>query len=302
MTQRAIALLVFALRLSVCGLLSACATPIIPADDPSLLGKIIDARTDLPVSRDELFRRAAGSHFVILGEVHDNAIHHQLQAEILASILRQGRSPALAMEQFDREHQPALEAARAAGEREAERIADAGRFDRKSWQWPDYKPLVQIAASNGLTIIAANLSRSDARALMRSGRRAEGIEPASPEIQAELERDIVDGHCGFRPPAPVLSGMVEAQRARDAMMAKALTASGTAGAVLIAGAGHARRDRGVPAYLPPGLREKVLSIGFLEVEPSEQPAANRFAGLFDLVWFTPRAEREDPCKNFRLQQ
>jgi len=265
----------------------------------SLAGQILDARTNSLVSRDELFRRAAASHFVILGEVHDNAIHHRLQAEVLESILRQGRSPALAMEQFDRENQPLLDAMRAGGGREAERIADAGRFDRKGWRWPDYKPLVEIAARTGLPIIAANLSRADARALMQSGRRAEGIPPADTEIQAALERDIVDGHCGFRPPATVLSGMVEAQRARDAFMAQALASAGPGGAVLIAGAGHARRDRGVPAYLPPGPREKVLSIGFVEVEPGGKAATTRFEGLFDLVWFTPRAEREDPCKSFR---
>jgi len=232
--------------------------------------------------------------------VHDNAIHHRLQAEILGAILLAGRSPALAMEQFDLENQPDLDRARARRERDPERLAEAGRFDRKGWHWPDYKPLVTLAASNDLPVLAANLSREAGRTLVRSGRPAEGLEPAAPALRAALEEDIVEGHCGIRPPDPVLAGMVEAQRARDARMADVLDRSGQTGAVLIAGKGHARRDRGVPSYLRSELQPEVLSIGFEELEPDgREPRAN-FAGVYDLVWFTPRAKREDPCRNFRL--
>jgi uncharacterized iron-regulated protein len=206
------------------------------------------------------------------------------------------------MEQFDREHQGALDAARAAGERDPERIADAGRFDRKGWRWPDYRPLVELAALNGLALSAANVSREDARALMRSGKAAEGLTPAGPGLRAQLERDIVEGHCGHRPPGAMLQGMVEAQRARDAQMATALTRAGGAGAVLIAGAGHARRDRGAPAYLDRGDRERTLVIAFVEVEAGRLTSGKEYDGLFDLVWFTPRAARDDPCKAFRLPQ
>jgi uncharacterized iron-regulated protein len=86
--------------------------------------------------------------------------------------------------------------------------------------------------------------------------------------------------------------MIEAQRARDAQMARALTAHPAA--VLIAGAGHARRDRGVPLYLPAGAR--VLSVAFLEVDGEIQDA-RRYEGIesFDYVRFTAPQPREDPC-------
>ncbi len=266
-----------------------------------LAGRVLDPRTHGFISREELVQRAIAARLVILGEVHDNAAHHRLQTEVLEAMLLAGRTPALAMEQFDREHQPALDLVRTSGERDAERIAEAGRLDRKGWRWPDYKPLVELAAANRLTILAANLSREDARALIKSGMPRPGLAPASSAFQSSLEKDIVDGHCGIRPSLGLLKGMVEAQRARDAQMAATLQRAGESGAVLIAGAGHARRDRGVPAYLSAGEREQVLSIAFIEVDPGSTEPQRVYAGLYDLVWFTPRAEREDPCKTLRLR-
>ena len=266
-----------------------------------LSGQTWDMRTGHEISFDALLQRAAASRFVILGETHDNPEHHRHQGEILAAMLRAGRSPVLVMEQFDSEHQTGLDEARRRGERDPERIADAGRFDRKGWSWPGYRPLVELAIANDLPIIAANLSREEARALVRSGRPAEGLGPASADLRAALERDLVEGHCGRRPAPATLAGLIEAQRARDARMAAALEHSGKRGAVLIAGAGHARRDRGAPLYLSGTVREQLSVIAFVEVEPGRnEPSAYAGEGLaasYDLVRFTPRATREDPCKS-----
>lgn len=274
--------------------------------DHPLAGRILDMRTGRYASRDELIQRAVSARFVILGEKHDNPDHHRLQAEVLAAMLRAGRSPALAMEQFDREHQVALDAVRARGERDPERIAEAGRFDRKGWRWPDYRPLVALAAANGLAILAANLSREDARAVMRSGRTADGLAPARAALHAALERDIVEGHCGRRPPATLLSGMIEAQRARDAQMAAIMERAGEAGAVLVAGSGHARRDRGAPIHLTDSERAQLLVVAFIEVEPGRTDSSSYSTGDetggYDLVWFTARAERDDPCAALRLPE
>lgn len=278
------------------------------ADDNPLIGRIWDLRANRFVTPDAAMARAQAARIVILGEAHDNAEHHRLQARILESIVQSGRRPVLAMEQFDRENQPGLDAARARDERDPERIAQAGHLDREGWRWPDYKPLIEVAARYGLALRAANLSREDARALMRSGKPAPDLPVAPASLRTALEADIIDGHCGHRPSAATLAAMVEAQRARDAQMAKSLAHAGEAGVVLISGAGHARRDRAVPFYLPVSERESVLSLAFVEVEsgktaPGDYTDPARGAGSepgYDLIWFTPRAPREDPCINLRM--
>lgn len=96
--------------------------------------------------------------------------------------------------------------------------------------------------------MAANLSRAEAREIVL-GQREARLPPADATQIAAMEADIVNGHCGQRPPPEQLTRFVAAQRARDLAMTNALDAASGDGTVLIAGAGHVRRDRAVPRYL-----------------------------------------------------
>lgn len=283
-------------------LLAACA-PLAPrqmllADHP-LAGKIWAPGANRIVAPEEALGRAMRARYVLLGEVHDNPEHHRLQRVVLEALARRGPARALAMEQFDADHQNAIDAARAGGAG-VEAIADAGRFDRKGWDWPLYRPLVEFALGRGWPLIAANLSRGQARAILDDPGRS-GLPEADPFLREALERDLIAGHCGERPAAKRLAGMVEAQRARDARMAQALASPADRGSVLVAGNGHARRDRGIPLYLSGA---DLVAIGFVEVEASKRTPQDYFDGFataasYDFVWFTPRAARPDPCANLK---
>lgn len=256
--------------------------------DHRLAGLVWSTRTGAFVAPSDALERAARARYVILGEVHDNPEHHRLQRVALAALARYGEPRVLAMEQFDAEHRQAIEAARVQGAG-VEALADAGRFDRAGWNWPLYRPLVEFALEHGWPLVAANLSRAEAGAIVLDPSRS-GLPPADTELRRALERDMVESHCGKRPEARRLAGMVEAQRARDARLARALAAPGAS--VLITGNGHARRDRGVPLYLPAA---DVVSIGIIEVEAHKHTPQEYSAESFDYVWFTPRAPRVDPC-------
>lgn len=256
-----------------------------------LEGRVWEIANGRFVEPQQVLARAAEARFVLLGEKHDNPEHHRLHLLVLRH-LAASSTPALALEQLDRENQAALDAARAEPTANAERVADAGRFDRTSWKWDGYKPLLELALERGLPIVAANLSRAAAREIVRVPARS-GLAPAPPALRGDIERDIADSHCE-RPPEPLLSGMVEAQRARDATMAAVLTDHVGRGAVLVTGAGHARKDRGVPAYL--GEKAAVLTIAFTEViEGSLDPVTYVDPRSYDYLWFTRPAQRTDPC-------
>jgi uncharacterized iron-regulated protein len=282
------------------------------ADHP-LVGTVWDARERRPATRAALDAACARADLVLLGEVHDNPDHHRLQHELLAAIVRAGRRPAVALEQLDREHQGALDRARAERPEDAEHLAAAAQFDRRGWHWPFYEPIVALALRERLPIVAANLSRRDGFAVVERGYAALGdgvaerLGLAQPQgaAQAEaIEAAIRDGHCGKLPERTV-PRMAAAQRARDAVMADALLARASAGAVLIAGNGHVRRDLGVPVHLAARAPQRgVLAIGIVEVvdglaraEEYVVPAAGD-APQFDVAVFTPRTERPDPCAGF----
>ena len=280
-----------------------------------LSGKVWDVRAGRLVTLAELTDRLTGIDFVLLGEVHDNREHHRDQAVVLSALVAHGRRPALALEQFDRENQPALDAAQDAGA-DTEALADAGRFDRKGWAWQNYEPLLRIAISAKLPVVAANLSRRAARDVAAQGFGALAAPSDTmalaavwtPAREAALVRAVVDAHCGQLPP-DAATPLTLAQRARDATMADTLLAHRARGAVLIAGAGHVRRDVAVPLYLrarAPNAR--IVSVGMTEVIAGRNsPAGYEIAAaggssdpVYDYLWFAASADRDDPCAGMTM--
>ena len=95
--------------------------------------------------------------------------------------------------------------------------------------------------------------------------------------------------------------LVDAQRARDAVIADRLLAADRPWIAAIVGRGHAVRDLGVPLYLAQrAAGRRVVSLGMVEVDEGREPGDYPEAapGVHDLVWFTSRASRDDPCKDF----
>ncbi|HSM92016.1 MAG TPA: lipoyl synthase [Anaeromyxobacteraceae bacterium] len=281
----------------------------------ALVGYALSTKDERWVALDELRAAVAGAEFVILGETHDNPDHHRLQATLLEAALAGGRRPALAFEMFDTSQAEPLAAALSAAAATPDDVAKATQWDKSGW--PDfalYRPIFEVGLAAKLGIVAANLPRPVAREVVRKGPGAlpgdvrEWLERAGEPSREELRtwaEEMKEDHCGELP-KELLSGLVRAQRARDAQMALKAAAAGGKGSVLITGDGHARTDRGVPAWLGrivPGAR--VVSIGLVEVDEElrwPRQYAEEYGGArlpFDFVVFTPRAEREDPCEGLR---
>jgi hypothetical protein len=130
--------------------------------------------------------------------------------------------------------------------------------------------------------------------------------PLPPADQAAIRDEMRDAHCGLLPEG-MLDSMVLVQRARDALLAARLHEGVERGhgALLIAGAGHVRRDRGVPAQLTRAYGTRSLAIGLVQVSAGDavpQSYASAFGTAtlpFDIVWFTPRANDVDHCAEIR---
>jgi uncharacterized iron-regulated protein len=247
-----------------------------------------------------LERRLDGDAIVLLGEVHDNAEHHRQRLALLRGAIDAGWRPALALEQLDRERQADVERARRERPRDAQHVIDAA--GGAGWSWDSYRPFIELALEHELPLVAANLSRSDARVIAQRGLGAVfdadslatlGLDRAVPaDWQAAQEREIDAGHCQALP-REAWPALARVQLARDAVMAGLLRERGARGIVLLAGNGHVRRDLGVPRWLPEADQPRVFAVGYVE-EGDEPPP-----GAFDAVVVTARAERPDPCEAFR---
>ncbi len=228
---------------------------------------------------------------VLLGEVHDNAAQHALRLQALERALAAGARPALAMEQFDRDRQPVIDALRA---KQPPADADAliAAAGTPGWHWPYYRPFVALALRYDLPLVAANVSRDEARQVMREGLAATGFDADVPaDIIDAQARSIQFSHCHELDPATARR-MALAQVARDQSMAAAVQRYADRGAVLLAGNGHVRTDAGVPRWLTPANRARSEAIGLLEDDTPDE-------GRYDRVVRTAVQPREDPCAGKR---
>jgi uncharacterized iron-regulated protein len=283
--------------------------------DHALVGRIWDVAAGAFIDRVTLVERLRQGRFVLLGEKHDNPDHHRLQTWLLRALIAAGRRPAVGFEMFTVADAPALAQQLAAHPGDTDGLAGAVNWQHSGWPaWAMYRSIAEAALQANLPIVATSLAPAMVRALGQSG--AEALDATltarlgldhtlAADTQTAMAEEIREAHCGHASEQQI-NAMILIQRARDAQMAESLAAAGQQdGAVLIAGAGHVRRDYGIPAYLgskTPGV--SVISVAFLEVsqdlrEPTAYAARFRRQTLpFDYVWFTPRVDEQDPCAAF----
>jgi uncharacterized iron-regulated protein len=255
----------------------------------------------LPPEPEALAAAIRGHRVVLLGEVHDNGVQHALRLDALRRLIAQGARPALAFEQFDRDHQPQIEAARRDRPGDAAHVIEQAA-GAKSWRWEFYRPFVQLALDHGLPIVAANLSRKDAFRLSQQGWGALlseseigelGLDRLPAEFFDAHLRAVAKGHCDLIP-EPELPAMARAQIGRDLTLARSIRPYIDRGVVLLTGNGHVRKDVGVPFWLSPQERRDTFSVAIVEPGEAHGAPAN-VSGQFDAIVVTPAVDRPDPC-------
>jgi uncharacterized iron-regulated protein len=232
-----------------------------------------------------------GADVSILGEIHDNPTHHLNQAQLIQQL-----SPSAVV--FEMLSPTQADLANGMSGREAE-LRDAIDWPESGWpDWSLYEPI--FLATGSRPVYGAALPRDSVRRAVAEGAAAVfgndaeqyGLADALPsEQQTDREAEQMAAHCDMLPP-PMLPGMVEAQRLRDAAFARtvinALAEQGPP-IILIAGAGHARTDWGVPAALSHAAPDvRVASLG--QVEDLSEPVAP-----YDVILRADAPDREDPC-------
>lgn len=272
----------------------------------------------------------ADGGILLLGEVHDNGTQHALRGHLLgaiaADLARQGHpAPAVVFEHIRTDQVEAINpnpapASAPAGADESARDLLV-RLDWRKSGWPAadlFLPIFEAAMAHGLPILPGHPVRAEVRDVARRGLNALpadtvtrlGLDvPLPGPMAAALLDELEASHCGLMPRS-AFANMATAQRYRDAHMAASLAAAASrhGAAILFAGNGHVRTDRGVPwdvTRLAP--KRKVLAVAFLEVEDGRSdpggyvPRDPAGAPAADYVVLTPRVERPDPCEAMRAQ-
>ncbi len=260
----------------------------------------------------ELETALSNARFVLLGEIHNNPDHHRLQAQLIADLVRKGQRPAIVFEMVATDMQPILDRYRKRGAGDSAKLGKDLQWEQRGWpEWSMYAPIAETALSAALPMLAGGLGTDAQQALAwgetnpifeRTVRELDIASPLRPEIAEAEGAEVKEAHCNLLP-ATALESMVRIQRARDAYLAQVMMSTkADEGAVLIAGAGHARKDWAVPAIIRAKLPDaRVVSVAFVEVDPDRSSPADYMQAVpglkkpFDFIYLTPRADLTDQC-------
>jgi len=245
--------------------LSACATP-----DERWRSHVNSLPTQAPM--------------VLLGEQHD-ADEHQALAR--RAVLRLAQSPglsALVLEMAD-------DGANTSGlpnDATDAQVRERLRWNDAGWPWQRYGPVVMQAVQLGVPVVGANLPRSAMGAVMRDGQWDARV-PAG--VLVDHRKRMVSSHCGLLPESQV-PGMARIQIARDARMARTAERWLRPGktVLLVAGAEHVKRDRGIPLFWPEALAQQAHVVWMRAGAPQAG-----IEGMTDAIWATPPTPERDHC-------
>ena len=277
-------------------------------EDHPLANTIWNVATGKQIDRSSLLSAIEDKSVVMIGEKHDNPLHHENQALLVRHLREAGAKGRLVMEMAEQAHQANLDNASLEG---LDQLGADIAWEARGWPaWSQYRPIVAEALKAGMELKAGNPDRAT---LMQLGKNqtldADHLvdlrwdrDYTAPQLDSLLD-ELVDAHCGMmdRDAVKPLVGM---QKLKDAFMARALRGKRKADdvAILIAGNGHTRKDRGVRMFLDK--TETVASVALIEVVRDRTDATDYPAfdpKLYDYVWFTPRVDEVDPCETFRAQ-
>lgn len=256
------------------------------------LGRIIELRTGVVLTPEQLVERLAGAPRVLVGERHDNPDQHALQLWLLRALATRRAQGSLLLEMLNPEQQARVDRLRAT------MVADQPPRDllaelawQRGWPWSLYGPLLQYALRQPYPLLAANLDRTEIGAIYSQVPTLAGPAAAEPVREALLAQ-IRQSHCNLLPESQ-LPAMLAVQQQRDRRMAEALLAAPEP-SLLLAGAFHVRRDLGVPLHLAAlGAAPDTQVLLLAEVgEPIDARAA-------DYLWYTPAPPAQDHCAKLR---
>ncbi|MDJ0364527.1 ChaN family lipoprotein [Hymenobacter sp. H14-R3] len=228
-----------------------------------------------PADYDQMLTQMAQADVVFFGEQHNDPIAHWLEVQVtkdLAKLKGPGQL-VLGMEMFERDVQP-LVAQYAAGT-----LPDSA-FERQSRPWPnyatDYRPLLQLARDQHLTVLATNAPRRYAQQVARGSLTALDQLPAAEKAYLMPLPLKVDYELpGYKNMAAMFGGggahgggarnVIQAQALKDATMAYAIRTGLRPGQTLLHfnGSYHSDHHDGIVAYLrqaAPKLRVATLSM------------------------------------------
>lgn len=233
-------------------------------------------------------RSLPNTELILLGEQHDAPEHQELARISVEALANQQILSALVLEMAEAgvstEGMPIQSSE--ATVRERLKWNDAG------WPWSRYGPIVMQAVRAGVPVLGSNLPFSAMAAVMKEDAWDSKVPSA---VLAGHRESMIQSHCGLLPESQV-PAMARIQIARDERMAQTASKWLRSGksVVLLAGAEHVKKDRGIPLLLDARSKGKVTVVWM-----QAATAIKKDPALSDLNWQTPPVPFKDYCADMK---
>jgi len=121
------------------------------------------------LTQQQILQELIKANVVYLGETHNSPEDHKAQLEILQALHQQNPKIAIAMEMFQRPFQDVLDQYLAGKITEAQLVEQSEYDERWAFPWEYYAPILRLAKTNQLPVLALNTPTEVTRKVARSG-------------------------------------------------------------------------------------------------------------------------------------
>ncbi|WP_150539003.1 ChaN family lipoprotein [Actinobacillus vicugnae] len=273
----------FSLLLAMSIFLFGCAQKAVSEAQLHSLGHIIDLKTKQTISLTELLTRLATYTYVLIGEEHDQFVHHQIESYLVQNLEQKRPLAAVVVEMLAVDQQAQVTQLQTT-RTPLSAQQTAQQIDWRNWDWKLYQHFILSRLASRTPLVAANLTDAEIQTLYTGAKPLRGKISTAPQVQQQLTQ-LIQQHHPMQP--ELLAKALSVQQFRDRRMAEMLVKNAknsTAYTVLVAGNNHVRKDLGVPLHLQdfdPQNQAKTISI-MLKSQRTE-PVTLQQA---DYVWFT----------------
>jgi uncharacterized iron-regulated protein len=260
-------------------------------------------RSGQQIALPDLWADLQTAQVLYLGETHDQPADHQAQKLILEQLLTGPKPLTLAMEMFQRSYQGVIDRYFKGDLTEAEFLAQTEYKTRWGFPWELYAPIVTLAKTQNIPLIALNTPSEVTRQVARKG-----LESLTPEQRQFIpaQADIFLGPEGYRQQIQRIytemhqgkgnsaggDRFFQAQVLWDETMADRITQAARQNPqtiiVVLVGQGHLLQDYGIPARVArrlPNIQQRTILLN------PENPAP---AADYHWVTLAPAADKSPP--------
>lgn len=267
-----------------------------PGAVQALPNQIVATRSGKAVTLDDLAAAADGTRWVYVGESHDNADHHKMQAAVIDALIKRGRNVVVGFEMFTRPVQQNLNGWTLGWYTDEEFVAKSDWKTQWGFDYALYKPIFDTIKANRLPMVALNVPRDWVRTASRQGYDALPADAKSqlPEMflgnkdHRSIFEAMVGGHAGG-----AVDGMYRGQVMWDEGMADSALKymdeyprSPKTVMVVVAGSGHVMYEQGINWRIERRTKENGVTLVMIDGTESRKVSK----GLADFVYMAPPAK------------